>query len=258
MKLNVVPARNGMIWVRMGVQTFWKQPIALSGLFFMFMAMLSVLSLVPFAGSFLALMLLPLATFGLMAAAREANLDKFPMPSILIIALTVDASRRKSMLQLGLIYAVAFFAILGISALYDGGVFANLYLNGGTFTAETINSSNFQNAMWVSTALYLPLSALFWHSPALVHWHGEPVLKSLFFSFVACWSNWRAFLMFGLTWSAIFICVATVLVLTTMVVEDDGWISFILLPVMLLLAAMFFTSSYFTFLDCFIKDPVLA
>ena len=64
--------------------------------------------------------------------------------------------------------------------------------------------------------------------------------------------------MFGLTWAAIFICVATVLVLTTMIVEDDGWISFILLPVMLLLAAMFFTSSYFTFLDCFIKDPVLA
>jgi hypothetical protein len=162
------------------------------------------------------------------------------------------------MLVLGALYAISFFSILGISCLYDGGTFANLYLNGGTFSQETLSSSGFQNAMWVATALYLPLSTLFWHAPALVHWHGEPVLKSLFFSFVACWTNWRAFLMYGLTWVAIFISVAATLALMTLVIDGDDWVSFVLLPVMLLLAAMFFSSSYFTFLDCFIKDPVLA
>ena len=64
--------------------------------------------------------------------------------------------------------------------------------------------------------------------------------------------------MYGLTWAAIFVSVAATLSLMTLVIEGDEWISFILLPVMLLLAAMFFASSYFTFLDCFIKDPVLA
>jgi len=224
----------------------------------MFMALLSLLSVVPYVGNFLALMLLPASTLGLMAAAREANLERFPMPSILISGFTQNSQRRNSMLTLGALYALSFFAILGISSLYDGGTFANLYLNGGTFSADTLNSSGFQNAMWVATALYLPLSALFWHAPALVHWHGEPALKSLFFSFVACWSNWRAFLMYGLTWVAIFISVAATLALMTLVIDGDDWISFVLLPVMLLLAAMFFASSYFTFLDCFIKDPVLA
>ena len=38
MKLNVVPALTGVIWVRLGIKTFWRQPVALSGLFFMFMA----------------------------------------------------------------------------------------------------------------------------------------------------------------------------------------------------------------------------
>ena len=40
MKLNIVPAKTGVLWVRQGIQTFWRQPIALSGLFFIFMAVM--------------------------------------------------------------------------------------------------------------------------------------------------------------------------------------------------------------------------
>jgi hypothetical protein len=232
--------------------------VAISGLFFMFMALLSVLAFIPYAGSFVTMMMLPAATMGFMAAARQANLNQFPMPSVLLTGLSAQSPSRKSMIHLGLIYAVSFFVILGISALYDGGGFASLYLTGNSFSQETLSTSNFQNAMWVATALYLPLSALFWYSPALVHWNSEPVLKSLFFSFVACWSNWRAFLVYALTWSAVFIGVASGLALMSVVINDEQWMSFVLLPVMLLLAAMFFTSSYFTFIDCFTKDPVLA
>ena len=58
MKLNIVPARTGVLWVRLGIQTFWRQPIAMSGLFFMFMAVMSLSSLLPFAGGVVALMLL--------------------------------------------------------------------------------------------------------------------------------------------------------------------------------------------------------
>jgi hypothetical protein len=35
-------------------------------------------------------------------------------------------------------------------------------------------------------------------------------------------------------------------------------VSVLLLPLMLLVAAMFFTSSYFTFRDSFVSDPILA
>ena len=38
MKLNLVDAKTGTVWVRQGIRAFWKQPLALSGLFFMFMA----------------------------------------------------------------------------------------------------------------------------------------------------------------------------------------------------------------------------
>jgi len=112
MKLNVVPALSGILWVRLGIKTFWRQPVALSGLFFMFMALLSLLSVVPYVGNFLALMLLPASTLGLMAAAREANLERFPMPSILISGFTQNSQRRNSMLTLGLFTPLVFLQSL--------------------------------------------------------------------------------------------------------------------------------------------------
>ena len=72
MKLNVVPARTGLQWVRAGMRTFFRQPLALSGLFFMYMAMVMVMALVPLVGPVLAGMLVPAATLGLMAASAEA------------------------------------------------------------------------------------------------------------------------------------------------------------------------------------------
>ena len=86
MKLNIVPARDGATWAKRGITTFFKQPLALSGLFFMFMALLSIATLVPLIGAALALALLPAATLGLMAATQEASRGKFPMPVILISA----------------------------------------------------------------------------------------------------------------------------------------------------------------------------
>ena len=50
MKLNIVPARTGILWVKLGVQTFLKQPLALTGLFFMYMAAVLLISQIPFLG----------------------------------------------------------------------------------------------------------------------------------------------------------------------------------------------------------------
>ena len=73
MKLNIVPARTGVVWVKLGVRTFLKQPLALTGLFFMYMAAVLVLSQLPQVGPVLGAMLVPAATLGLMAASAPAR-----------------------------------------------------------------------------------------------------------------------------------------------------------------------------------------
>ncbi len=236
MKLNVVPAKTGSLWVRQGIRAFWKQPLALTGLFFMFMASMSILSLVPMLGEFLALMLLPAATLGLMAATREVDLGKFPMPFILAAGFRTGAEGKRNMLALGLIYALCFVGVMGLSTLVDGGDFAKLYLGGGSLEMDTLMKPEFQNAMWLSMMLYLPLSLVFWHAPALTHWHGVPVAKSLFFSTVACLSNWRAFLVFGLMWSFIFMGTMFALTLVGSALGDGEFAAMAMLPAMRMLA----------------------
>jgi hypothetical protein len=157
MKLNIVPARTGLVWVKLGITTFFRQPLALAGLFFMFMAVMSVATLVPYAGSAFALMLLPAATLGLMAATLEASKGKFPMPAILISAFRAGRQQMRAMLILGVLYAAGFLGIMGISALFDGGKFAQLYLVGGKITQELVIGALISRmAMWV---VHSPLPA---------------------------------------------------------------------------------------------------
>jgi hypothetical protein len=254
MKLQIVPARRGIQWVKSGIQTFFRQPLALAGLFFMFLALMSILSLVPLIGSVLALTLLPGATLGLMAATREAADGKFPMPLILVTAFRAGRQQLRAMLILGVLYSLGFVLVLGLSALIDGGKFAKLYLLGGSMSAELLMADDFQLAMVTASVLYMPLSLLFWHAPALVHWHGVAPVKSLFFSFIACMRNFWAFTVYGVVWMGVFLGFGVTIATLAGVLGSAEAVAATLYPAAMLMAATFFTSIYFTFIDSFAFD----
>ena len=253
MNLQIVPARTGLHWAIQGVRTFWRQPLAMSGLFFLFMATVSVLSLVPFIGGALALIALPALTLGMMAATQTAAQGKFPMPGILFSALKAGP-QRKTMLHLGGWYAVLFLGVMLLSMLADGGTFAKVYFGGAAITPETVNTESFQLALWVSMVLYIPVSMMFWHAPALVHWYGMPAVKSLFFSFMACWRNLKAFTVYVFAWGVIFMSAAVLAMLIASLLGNPGLMMATFMPMALMVAAMFFTSMLFSVRDCFATD----
>lgn len=258
MKLNPVPARTGLLWVKLGVQTFVRQPLAMGGLFLLFIGVLSVASMVPLFGTALALMLLPAASLGLMAAAQQASEGRFPMPLVLASAFRAGKDRMRAMWVLGVFYAVGFLAIMGLTALVDGGDFAKLYLTGQAVPVETLRSPAFQSAMWLAMALYLPLALLFWHAPALVHWHGVTPVKSLFFSWMACWRNKAALVVYGLGWLVLFVATSFTTGLLSTLLGGPQAFSWVVAPVALVLASMFLTSLYFTFRDSFVAGDSAA
>jgi len=254
MKLHIVPASAGMGWVRQGIRTFVRQPLAMSGLFLLFMGMVSLLAVVPYLGNVVALALLPAATLGLMAAARQAADGRFPMPTVLATALAAGKERRVAMLKLGVFYAVGFLLVIGATAAIDGGEFAKVYLNGAELTAELAQDSRFQTALWVGTLLYIPLTMLFWHAPALVHWHGVEPAKSLFFSALACWKNKAALLVFALCWLGVFMGGGLLVSVIAGLLGGQAVANLLVLPSVVVMASMFFTSVYFTFRDSFTDD----
>lgn len=254
MKLNIVPASTGAQWALSGVRTFIRRPVALIGLFLMFVATLSLIAIVPGVGIVVALALVPAFTAGLMAGAREADANRFPFPITLFVALRQGPRQTRAMLLLGVLYAGAVLLILGVTALIDGGHLARLYLGGAHLSQELVADPDFRTALWVSTVLYLPVSLAFWHAPALVHWDAVPPVKSLFFSFVAVLRNARAFLVYGAVWLMLsFGAGMALLVFLLLNASSSGATvaATAMFPLSLVLAAVFFTSIWFTYRDCF-------
>ena len=122
---------------------------------------------------------------------------------------------------------------------------------GGSVSPELLQSSEFMMALILAMVFYAPLSLLFWHAPALVHWHGISPVKSLFFSIVACMRNFWAFTLFGFVWLGIFLGMGMVVALVATILDNPEVIGLVMLPGAMLMAAVFFTSLYFTFQDCF-------
>ena len=254
MKLQIVTARTGTLWVRLGIQTFFKQPLALAGLFFICMAALSLISLVPLLGSIVAMVFLPAMALALMAATLEATKGKFPTPSVVLGALRSGQQGMRPVLLLGAWYAVGFMLVLGVSALVDGGEFASALLGMQGAEKATDEPLRLQAGMLAFMVLHLPLSLAFWHAPALVHWHGISPGKSLFFSLVACWRNKGAYLVFGLTWFLVLLTVGMLVQLLAALLGQPAFVGMGAFAMMLLTTCMFLTSIYFSFRDCFAAE----
>ncbi len=251
MKLKIVPARIGIQWVKLGITTFFRQPLALSGLFFMSLALTSLAGMVPVVGLALALALVPACTLGLMAASKEAAKGTFPMPMVFFSAFRAGKQQLRAMLVLGALYGLGLWLITGVTALFDNGNFASRHLAGQLPTFEMAQDPATQTAVLVFLALQLPLSLMFWHAPALVHWHQVPPVKSMFFSLVACMRNFWAYTLFSLAWMVIVFAAILCVVLIASAIGNPQLMAVVLLPILMLIAAMFFTSTYFTFRDCF-------
>lgn len=249
MKLHIVPARTGLAWVREGMATFFRQPLALSGLFFMYLAGATLLSAIPTVGTFLALALVPALTLGLMAATQEATRGKFPMPTLLLSAFRAGRQRLRDMLVLGAIYVVACLLVTVVA-----GWVAPPPTGNGELTPELLQSDAFRAHYLATLVLYLPVSMLFWHAPALVHWHGIAPVKSLFFSLTACWRNKAAMVVYALGWLAVFLMGGLLVTLVAAAVGSPQVVGFAMFPAAMFLASMFFASIYFSFRDSFIAD----
>ena len=95
---------------------------------------------------------------------------------------------------------------------------------------------------------------MFWHAPALVHWHGVSPVKSLFFSTVAIVRNLPAYIVYGLGWLAVFMVAGAIVTTLGNLLGGPAVLGTLMLPTALLMASMFFASLYFTFRDSFVDD----
>ena len=158
------------------------------------------------------------------------------------------------MLILGGLYVASLLSLVTVAMLLGPSIPDDIAETG--LTPEVISTIVNSPGLWLSVLLYIPVLMLFWHAPALVHWHGVSPVKSLFFSLIACWANKGAMLVFSLAWFGLMLMSVFVITMISRVIGGSAG-GFLVYPLMLVLASVFYASLFFTYKDSFDFDTDL-
>lgn len=246
--MRIVGARRGIAWLAEGARLFRAAPFGWIAIVFGYWVITVAVSLVPLAGAAIATVLVPAFSVGFMAAARAAGRGGRIEPALLFEGFRHE---RRAMLALGLVYLACLVALLGATALFDGGALARWMTTGARPADEVLRSGALFAALLCGAALYVPVMMLFWFAAPLAAWHGIGAAKALFFSFFACLMNWRAFIVYAaMTGIAAF---AVLLVVASF--AGPAPVAAILFPVLLVLLPVLFASFYASYRDLFAASP---
>lgn len=252
MQLNELPAKTGLLWFRQGMAIFRRNPLGLLLTFFVYVLVMTLLSIVPVIGPLLPLLSIPVISVGFMAACRSVVEGKPVLPTVLLSGLRDHgplAARR--LLGLGLAYALAVGAVFAFSTLGDDGSFARLAL-GSMNEAEARQMGGMPlGAVGLAALAYIPVTMLFWFAPVLCAWHDIGVAKALFFSWVAVWRNRGAFVVYALAWISLALSLSFVVSALMLLLGLQAMALTVLMPISLVVTTLLYCSFYPTYLGCF-------
>lgn len=205
-----LPARHGLLWLLGGFALFRRHPPMMTALTFGYLLTVIVVNLIPKIGPLVLPLLLPALTVVLANGCRAVEQGREFSSEILGAGIM---ARRVGLLRLGGLHLLgSSLLVLGASLLGEP-----VNLGDGLSTEEL---AALMTDMAVILVLASPLLMAFWFAPLLTAWDGAGALKSLFFSFVASWRNWRAFTVYGLALAAVGIAVPAALLLAAGVVSQ--------------------------------------
>lgn len=254
--LQDVPARNGRLWIRHGFKVFQRQPLALASLFGLFLFLGFVAMLLPGIGPVLTFAALPVLSLGYMLATHLVLQQKTPTVSVFAAPFRLTPERRRSQIALCLSYAVAMLLIGLLADWVDGGStleLQKLIANNADSDAVALAATDPRLIWGLVTRLGLVtlLSVPYWHAPALVHWGGQGVAQALFSSTLALWRNKGAFALNALAWAGLLLAVSSTVSLVLGLLGLGQVAPMVLMAAGLLMSTVFYTSLYFSFVDCF-------
>ena len=183
-----LPARHGVLWLLAGFALFRRQPPLMTALTFGYLLTVVVVNLIPKIGPVLLPLLLPALTVILANGCRAIERGQTFDGEALMFSLS---AQRVGLIRLGGLH------LIGSSLVVLGG-----YAFGDPINISDGMSQEEAEALLTDLGIVMlmasPLLMAFWFAPLLTAWNGVSAGKSLFFSFVASWRNWRSFAMYGL------------------------------------------------------------
>ncbi len=249
MQAAILPFSAGWQWINDGFGLFKRQPMAMFFWSLVTGLLISLTYIIPLFGQMALIAAMPCLTFIVLNACRHIESGRQIMPGMWLEPLR-DTKARKALFRLGLAYlavcllcgfvaTVPFLDTLMAAVDTDGQINAQAL-------AEAV-----QGPFITFGVIYVVISAVFWHAPALVGWHGIKMSQSLFFSMVACWRNKWPFLLYGASWAGIFFAMQSIDGILTGIGLSQAVAQLVMTPVNLLVAAVLYCSFYPTYMSVF-------
>jgi len=251
MRAQTLPPAAGWGWILTGFAIFRRNPPVLGMLVVTYWFTIIFLNVLPVIGAVAASLLIPGLSVGLMQAARHIERGQ---PASLQTLFGSMKENGRTLLALGALYLCCTLGILGLSTLLDGGDMFRFMMAGNRAERAAVEDADFVLPALFVMLMMMPVMMAYWFAPVLAAWHRLPLGKALFFSFVACWINWRAFLVYGL---GILLIggVAPGLLVGLLMLIFPGAASFITavvtIPLVLIIAPAIFASFYASYRDIF-------
>lgn len=250
MQARIVPAANGARWLGEGWRIFRAAPLGWVATVLAYLMLTNVIALIPAIGVPVALLLVPPLSLGLMAAARAASHGATVELGLLFSGLRGD---RRPQLMLGAVYMACSLAVYALMGIADSGGTLRAVL-AGKGAPEDLHSGELFVPLAVAAIAYTPVMMAFWFAPPLAGWHSTGAAKGLFFSFVACVMNWRAFLAYGAMTALIMVGVPF-LALSIVLLASGGAVRLtavgMLFPLVIVMLPTLFASFYASYRDVF-------
>ena len=251
MRAQTLPPAAGWQWILGGFAIFRRNPVLLGMLVVAYWFTVLFLNIVPVLGVLLASLAIPGLSVGLMQAARNVERGQPVGIQTLYGSLRENA---RTLIALGALYLCCTLGALGLSALVDGGALLNFMLSNSRAERALVEDADFTLSALFITLLMTPVLMAWWFAPVLAAWHRLGVGKSLFFSFIACWMNWRPFLVYGLGLlivAGILPGVLLGILLLVMPGAANLVTALVTMPMVLIVAPTVFASFYASYRDIF-------
>jgi hypothetical protein len=159
-----------------------------------------------------------------------------------------------SLVTLGGLYLAITALIFAATQVVDGGTLMRWMLAGTAPPASPTEDTMLRWAFLLALAAWLPVQLAFWFAPILIAWHGMSAAKSLFFSFVASWRNWRALLLYGVVVGAALGAFAILLLQVHHLKSGPQTIPTIVFFALVLAVPVYYASVYASYRDVFPEE----
>lgn len=255
MQAHSLPPSYGFFWIQGGWRLFKAQPFALLFWSLASLVLLQISFILPLLGQATMLVLTPGMTFIVLnACLRIEEKHTMRLGDWLLPVKPTDI--RKQLIRLGFLYMLCslLIAFIAITPFMDNIMQAVDPQGHIDFTALL---AAMQSPMTVFTVLYVVLSGLFWHTPALVGWHRIPIKQALFYSMVACWRNKWGFLLYGVFWLGLVYARQQFVDILLSSGVAAATVQFILTPLNMIFIGVLYASFYPAYLTIFgVRPPV--